>query len=383
MIRKTSETKDHFQLPAANFITERILRQQAQIVHLTHDAIFIHRFRTAHIVFWNQRASELYGWSTQEAVGKPVNELFQAPFSEQREDIEPRLLRNGVWEGELAQTRKDGRRIDVASRWVLRRDLSGEPRDILQLNHDLTTLKQAEQKARESEQMALLGTMAAIFAHEVANPLTGISSSLQLAEKEIKTARLDSPLLESILQDAREEVFRLASLLAEFRAGVRPQIFDLKPTDLMKSIKEVLACEIPAYRALGITVQLQFDNPLPPVLGEAEKIKQAILNLCKNAVEAMPGGGSLTLKGYQSEHRVVLEISDTGIGIPDDLDVFALFKTTKPHGTGLGLWVARQIISAHNGAIAYTSKRAHGTVFKISLPAMARTPVIPDPTKSN
>jgi PAS domain S-box-containing protein len=334
-------------------------------------------------VFWNQRASELYGWSAQEAVGKPVNELFQAPFSEQREDIESKLLRNGVWEGELAQTRRDGRRIDVASRWVLRRDISGEPRDILQLNHDLTILKQAEQRARESEQMALLGTMAAIFAHEVANPLTGISSSLQLAERQIKTERLDFPSLVSILQDATKEVFRLASLLAEFRAGALPQILDPKPTDLMKNIEEVLACELPAYRALGITVQLKFDNPLPPVLGEAEKIKQVILNLCKNAVEAMPGGGSLTLKGYQSEQMVVVEISDTGIGIPDDLDVFKPFKTTKPHGTGLGLWVARQIISSHNGAIAYTSKRAHGTTFEVSLPAIQRTPVILDPTKSN
>jgi len=98
-------------------------------------------------------------------------------------------------------------------------------------------------------------------------------------------------------------------------------------------------------------------------------MKQAVLNLCKNATEAMSQGGCLLVKLSRSEGMVVLEISDTGIGISHDVDIFDLFKTTKPNGSGLGLPVAKQIVSAHNGTINYTTKTGHGTTFKVCLPA--------------
>src|SRR4029077_13473345 len=95
---------------------------------------------------------------------------------------------------------------------------------------------------------------------------------------------------------------------------------------------------------------------------------QVILNLCKNAVEAMPQGGCLTLKVYRNEPTVVLEISDTGIGIPENLNKFELFKTTQPGGGGIGLSVVRQIVSAHNGTITCTSESGRGTTFKVVFP---------------
>jgi signal transduction histidine kinase len=100
---------------------------------------------------------------------------------------------------------------------------------------------------------------------------------------------------------------------------------------------------------------------------DTAKIKQVILNLCKNAVEAMPDGGCLTLKGYRSRGMVVLEISDDGVGVPDDVNIFELFKTTKPGGTGLGLPLVQQIVSAHNGTIGYKSKPGRGATFKVAL----------------
>jgi signal transduction histidine kinase len=104
-------------------------------------------------------------------------------------------------------------------------------------------------------------------------------------------------------------------------------------------------------------------------MADADKIKQVVLNLCKNAVDAMPGGGRLTVNGYRLAEMVVLEISDTGTGIPAGLDVFELFRTTKPGGSGLGLPLVRQIVSAHNGAVHYASEPGHGTTFKVYLPA--------------
>jgi len=176
-------------------------------------------------------------------------------------------------------------------------------------------------------------------------------------------------LLIATLQGTMLEINRLGSLLNEFRDIAFPQNIDFQKIDLAQKTKEVLSCQYAAYREQGITVEVQFENPLSPVMAHADKIKQVVLNLCKNAVEAMPGGGCLTVKGYRFDQMVVLEISDTGAGIPEGLDVFELFRTTKRGSRGLGLPLVRQIISAHNGTIKYTSDPNQGTTFKISLPA--------------
>jgi signal transduction histidine kinase len=104
------------------------------------------------------------------------------------------------------------------------------------------------------------------------------------------------------------------------------------------------------------------------VPANAEKLKQVLLNLCKNAFEAMPDGGTLTLRGRRTDGRVSLEIEDTGAGIPKGIDIFELFTTTKSHGTGLGLAIVRQIIGAHGGTITYSSQPGKGTTFRLSLP---------------
>jgi signal transduction histidine kinase len=249
------------------------------------------------------------------------------------------------------------------------RPMSGKPSDIRQLNQDATGKELDGPIVGETERLAVLGMAAAVFAHEVANPLAGISGSLEAVESLIERQRTDSSFLISMVHIARREVDRLVSLLDEFRALASPQIPDFRPTDLVKSIQEVLACQLDGYLALGIAVDLQFPDPLPPVTADAGKMKQVILNLCKNAVEAMPRGGRLTLRGYRAERSVILEISDTGIGMPEGVDVFELFTTTKPGGSGLGLPLVREIVSAHKGTLAYTSDPGHGTAFKVSLPA--------------
>ena len=230
-------------------------------------------------------------------------------------------------------------------------------------------LKHPGHRTQESEWRALSGTIAAVFAHEIANPLNGISVALQLVKRALERGEFEMRLLVSTLQGTMLEINRLGSLLNEFRDIACPQNIDFQKTDLAQNTKEVLSCQYAAYRKRGITVQVQFENPLPPVMAHADKIKQVVLNLCKNAVEAMPDGGCLTVKGYHFAQKVVLEISDTGAGIPEGLDVFELFRTTKRGGSGLGLPLVRQIVAAHNGTIKYTSEPSRGTTFKISLPA--------------
>ena len=117
-----------------------------------------------------------------------------------------------------------------------------------------------------------------------------------------------------------------------------------------------------------ITLDLRFEENLPFVNVDRQKLKQVVLNLGKNAVEAMPRGGVLTANMCERNGRMILEIIDTGDGIPEGEDVFQLFKTTKPEGTGLGLAIVQQIVSEHRGIIEYTSRPPVGTIFRVSLP---------------
>ena len=142
----------------------------------------------------------------------------------------------------------------------------------------------------------------------------------------------------------------------------------MKPANLAHLIKDVLVPQIAVCQKAGITIKRDFGD-LKPILVDENKMKQVILNLCKNAIEAMPNGGTLTVRAYQAEESAVIEISDTGVGIPEGVDVFQLFKTTKANGTGLGLPVVRQIVRAHQGHIEYSSEPDQGTTFKIYLPA--------------
>ncbi|HWH75972.1 MAG TPA: ATP-binding protein [Candidatus Binatus sp.] len=231
-------------------------------------------------------------------------------------------------------------------------------------------LKRLENAAQESEGLTLSGRMAAVFAHEVANPLSGIFIALEFVNKALESPELDIRSLTATVQGAMREIERLRSMLKEFRGIAQPQSIEFEKIDLEQTTREVLSCQRAAYTTLGVTVEVEFQNPLPAVMAQPDKIKQVVLNLCKNAVEAMSDGGCLTVKGYRFEQTVVLEISDTGVGIPADLDVFELFRTTKRDGGGLGLALVRQIVLAHNGTINCTSEQGpgHRTTFRVSLP---------------
>src|SRR5262249_27548078 len=147
------------------------------------------------------------------------------------------------------------------------------------------------------------------------------------------------------LRNLMGEIRRLISLLDEFRTLARRQKVNLQSVSLATLVEDVLAVEFLSYQAQGITVERAFPVELPPVWVDTEKMKQVVLNLCKNAAEAMPEGGKLTVSATNFGTQVRLDISDTGVGIPAGVDIFEPFVTTKPKGTGLGLTIVRQIIA--------------------------------------
>lgn len=227
----------------------------------------------------------------------------------------------------------------------------------------------AEAKVRENERLAAMGATVAGITHEIANPLNGMYSAVQLLELELGEpgAKIEEEI-RSVVGNLKNEIERLRSLLQDLRFLARPGQLNLKSVSVGEIAADILELESSNYKERGIRAEADFPASLPPVLGDREKLKQTLLNLCKNAAEAMPNGGQLRLRGFLKDSDLVVEVSDTGVGIPTDLNVFELFTTTKASGLGLGLAIVRQIVAAHGGAISYNSQPGRGTIFQVILP---------------
>jgi PAS domain S-box-containing protein len=321
------------------------------------------------VISWNTGAQRIKGYSAPEVIGKHFSQFYTADdirIDKPKRNLEIAAAK-GKYEDESVRLRKDGTAFWANVLITPIRDTSGNLSGFAKVVRDITERKESEQRLRETERLATLGTTAAVFAHEIANPLNGLSTSLEIATEFIEKADYQNPLLKETIQGANQEILRLTSLLGDYRSLARPQTVKIQQTNLRHIVEEVLAPNIRNYKAAGVEVAIELDENLPLVAVDPEKIKQVILNLCKNAVEAMPNGGLLTIKAYQTGNSVVLEFSDTGQGIPEGFDPFHLFKTTKPQGTGLGLPIVQQIVSDHHGTVDYVSELGKGTTFRVTL----------------
>jgi PAS domain S-box-containing protein len=223
-----------------------------------------------------------------------------------------------------------------------------------QLRDEIVNRRRAEERLRESERMATVGITAAKLAHEIANPLQAMNTLVEVMEDRL--AGNSETTLNSFIDAFRAEVDRLRAFLKEFRNMTSPMKLEIQPVDLMLLSREVLMLEAPHYNRQGIEIEESFSTDIPFVAGDPIKLKQVLLNLFKNAAEAMPRGGTLALRAYRDALYVAFEVSDSGVGIPDGINVFELFTTSKTLGTGLGLAIVKDIVSAHGGLISYTSQ---------------------------
>jgi signal transduction histidine kinase len=233
----------------------------------------------------------------------------------------------------------------------------------------LQELRSAQARIIQSEKMAVLGTFASGLAHEVRNPLNSIALQLSILER--RAAGLADPVagqLREVTGIIREEVRRLDSLVSDFLLFSRTNVIQHRPADLEALLDEVVRLLRPEARASGVTLRRQrLGETTPPVPMDAEKMKQVVINLIRNAIEAMPDGGVVVVESGVVEGRPLFVVRDNGPGLPEGLDVFQLFVTTKPRGTGLGLSIAQQIVLEHGGEIAAWSEPGHGTSFTVSL----------------
>jgi signal transduction histidine kinase len=231
-------------------------------------------------------------------------------------------------------------------------------------------LQDAQQRIMRTEKMAVLGTFASGLAHEVRNPLNSIGLQLSLLERRI--GRLDAQRareMGDLTRIIREEVRRLDELVGDFLLFSRTDRLNYRPASLEGVIDEVV--QLMGPEATGARVALRrsrIGGSVPSVQMDAEKMKQVLINLVRNAVEAMPDGGEVTVESGVVDGQVRLRVRDTGPGLPEGVDVFQLFVTTKPKGTGLGLSIVQQIVLQHGGEITAASEAGRGAAFTVSLP---------------
>ena len=368
-----ADSESHRQRSDHDRATEKLLQSEERfriLVESVKDYAIYILDPNGFVTTWNSGAQRIKGYTANEIVGKHFSRFYTADDlrnARPKRNLEIAAA-NGRYEDECLRVRKDGTIFWANVLIAPIRDSAGNLSGFAKVVRDITEHKASAQRAYETERLTSLGTTAAVFAHEIANPLNGLSTSLQIVTDVLNESDYTNPLLRETIEAAGQEIQRLTSLLSDYRSLARPQGLKIEATNLRKIVEEVLAPNLKIYGEAGVTVAFNFDENLSQISVDPAKIKQVILNLCKNAVEAMPNGGLLTLKAYRAGDHIVLEVSDTGQGIPDGFDPFHLFKTSKPEGTGLGLPIVQQIVSEHHATVDYVSEMGKGTTFRILFP---------------
>jgi len=240
---------------------------------------------------------------------------------------------------------------------------------------DITEKRKGEARLRRAENLASLTTLAAGVAHEIKNPLGSISIHLQLLQKAFaKKIKTFDAKIEKYFKVLKEEVNRLNLIVVDFLFAVRPMTLDLREGDINKLISQLIEFVRYELEQAKILCLLELEENLPFILFDERYMKQALLNLVKNAQAAMPRGGILTIATNRIDNDIRILFSDTGVGISEEnlSKIFEPYFTTNEAGTGLGLTQVFKIIREHKGEISVNSKEGEGTDFEILLPVIQK-----------
>ena len=254
-------------------------------------------------------------------------------------------------------------------------DKAGETLGAVLVVRDQRRIKELEESQRPAERLTAFGVLAAAMAHEIKNPLLGIRGAAQLLREELAT------------EEAREytaviirEADRLNMLMEEMLDFARPHVLRRSLVNLHEVLDGVLALERPSCTMRGVTFQQQYDPSLPDIWADRNHLTQVFLNLVRNAWEAMPHGGVITVTtkrpsepvrvGPRGGRMLLIELADEGVGIPADIrqKLFTPFFTTKAKGSGLGLAISHKIIEEHGGRFVIKSTPGQGTTVRVYLP---------------
>jgi len=320
----------------------------------------------------NRAAVALLAVSQEVLVGKP---LLLWIAKEDRLAFHTQLSRltqeQQVHDWELWLQRQQGSTFPASITVGVRQHPQEQQPVLYWLLRDLTERKRVEETLRRTESLALLGKLAAGVSHEIRNPLGAIVLHMDLLEEELQDLLSEWPAqIAEPLADVRTQLTRLDDLVQDYLSLARLASLQREPADIGTFVDDVLKEVAPQVAKCGITLRREGPTSLGQVALHANTFRRVLLNLVQNALDAMPQGGTLTLRGWQTASHVHLDICDTGAGIPAEqlAQIFEPLYTTKPAGTGLGLYMAREIVAAHDGEIRVTSQVSSGTTFTVTLP---------------
>lgn len=395
------------------------VREQALLLEKARDAIIVRDMDNV-ILFWNQGAQRLYGWTAEQAVGHKAHDLIQGLGEKGFQAILEKVLAKGSWYGELTQTVADGRKLMVESRVTLVRDDEGQPKSIFTIHTDITEKKQIESRLRQAQKLESIGQLAAGIAHEINTPTQYIGDNVRFVQQsviemdtlmrkyellyqEVKAKGLPMKLVPELeeaitatdieylrsevpkaVQESLQGLERVSKIVGAMKEFSHPGSDEKTLTDINRAIETTITVTRNEWKFLAEIVT-DFDSSLPQIPCLPGEFNQVMLNLIINAVHAIgdvvgDGGsakGTITISTRQSGEWVEIQVKDTGNGIPEAIQekVFEPFFTTKPvgKGTGQGLTIAHSVVvDKHQGEITFETETGKGTTFTVRLPMKSR-----------
>lgn len=325
------------------------------------------------IVFANPATALMFGYEEGELMGRDVTILMAEPYATQHATYVQRFESTGEKRaiGRIRQVSAKNRHghefpIELS---VTQLTQGGDGAKYGAFIRDVSEKARLQGQLMERERAATVGTTASMLVHEIGNPLNNMALQLQalrrkirkLEEAEDSTKKVDACL---------SEIERLSRLVQEFRALSGRRRIVKKAVKLTGLIESVIVNM--GRVAEGVSIERELSDHDAIVSADSDKIQQIALNLLHNALEAMPRGGTLTLRTFCLGDDFILEVADTGEGVPPGLDIFEPFVTSKSDGTGLGLAICSEIAREHDGRLSYETEAGRGTTFRLTLPMKSR-----------
>ena len=330
------------------------------------DAIFLYELRKNDVpstfIEVNRVACEQLGYTRDELLTMSLSDIIDKSTLEKVPMHIKEMLVNGSITCECFHVTKDGRVIpnELSSR-VFTWD---GKKVVLSIVRYTAERKQAEEELLRSEKLAVVGELAAGVAHEIRNPLTSIKGFIQLLSRNKENVKYCIIIL--------SEIERINGIVSEFLMIAKPQAQNLKSLQIKGLIQDVISL-LDAHAVLSnVQITCESDSKLSLVTGDESQLKQVFINVMKNAIDAMPNGGAMSVEARMyDEKEIMIRVMDRGCGIPKERlsKIGEPFYTTKEKGTGLGLMVSKRIMEAHHGEIKIMSEEGVGTIVDIVLPA--------------
>ena len=331
-----------------------------------------------HICFWNKGAESMFGYVESEILGRPVSVLVPGGrrYRKELRRINAELKSEGFMRNlQTDRLRKDGQKVPVLLTTTVIKEEDDTPLGSSLIMKDITTRVELEGRLIQSEKLSAIGHMASHVVHEIRNPLGSIILNLDLLDDEVAdyaaNGAMNATEAAELLKAIRKELLIIKNVTDEYLMFARLPRSRPVRRNLNRIIEELVRFFRQEFEVRGIAVTSELDESVPTCIVQAHKLRQALLNIVKNSIEAMSRGGRLTIATKPLARHSRIEITDTGSGIPKELQekVFGAFFSTKHKGTGLGLTFARGVVDDLGGRIRIRSKPGKGTTVTIDIPS--------------